>query len=155
MAVTTDEAHEQHVLAQHVNVGARDLSQRQPPVVAHLLFRPHADHLPRVGLAIAVAEAELAGDVAIAIAEDENRRFVDLDGEFGAGRPKCVVHVGLLASRDAAVDALERAGVDKLEEQQARAWVEDLVDCGAFVAREPSMLRLRALALQLRERAAS
>lgn len=65
--------------------------------VAHLLLRPCLDHLPRVRLTVAIAEAIFARDVLVAVLEDEDRGLEDLDGVFFVVFALGVIHVSLLA----------------------------------------------------------
>lgn len=55
-----DELHDQHVHLEGERLGAADAGRVQARQVAQLLLRPHLHHLPRVALAVAVAESVVA-----------------------------------------------------------------------------------------------
>ena len=52
-------------------------------IIPHFLLGPDLDHFAWIGLAVALAPAVFAGDVLVAIFEDEDGCFVDFDGVFG------------------------------------------------------------------------
>jgi len=56
----------------------------EPPQVPHLLLGPQSDHFPWV-LGVATTETAFARDITVSVFEDEDGRFVDLDGEVGLG----------------------------------------------------------------------
>lgn len=86
---------------------------------------------------VAVAEAVLAGDVAVAVFEDEDGGFVDFDGTVeglgggGGGVGEGVVDVCFFAGGDDAVEGVQDGAVDELEQDHPRARVEDLLGGGA------------------------
>eukprot|EP00754_Rhynchopus_humris_P012509 Rhum_TRINITY_DN14292_c4_g1::Rhum_TRINITY_DN14292_c4_g1_i1::g.78133::m.78133 len=118
--VLPDEAHHKHVLAQDLHVGTRDARKLHPFQVAALLLRPCLHHLPRVAFAVALPESELAADVLVAVLEHQDGRLVHLDGHVRTLLPGRVVHVGLLARRHTAVDALQPTRVHQLEQDHPR-----------------------------------
>ena len=94
--------------------------------IAVLLLRPQSNHLSRIVSRVAVAEAVLAGDVAISIFEDENGGFVHFDRSmfvlFGASE----VDVRLFAGGDATVDFADHALLEEFKENQTCPRVEHL-----------------------------
>lgn len=102
----------------------------EPCQVPHLLLGPCPDHLSRVLAAIALPEAELAGDVLVPVLKNENGGFVDLDGTVFALLGGAVIHVGLLAGGDAAVDLGDETAVEQLEENHSGPRVHDLLNGG-------------------------
>ena len=78
--------------------------------VPHLLLCPHAHHLAWVVTRVTMAKAELTSHVAITVLEHKDRGLVDLQCQFSF-LPLCVVHIGFLASADAAINAVDVASV--------------------------------------------
>ena len=103
----------------------------EPRQVPHLLLGPRPNHLPRVFPAVALPEPKLAGDVLVPVLEDENGGLVDFDGPVFALLGRAVVHVGLLAGGDAAVDLGDEPAVEQLEEDHSGPRVHDLLNGGA------------------------
>ena len=65
--------------------------------VSHLFLCPGPNHFSRILTAVALPEPELSGDVLVSVLENEDRRFVDLDGAIATLLGRAVVDVGLLA----------------------------------------------------------
>mmetsp|Transcript_100536 Transcript_100536/g.173635 ORF Transcript_100536/g.173635 Transcript_100536/m.173635 type:complete len:249 (-) Transcript_100536:381-1127(-) len=101
-----DEVHHQDVLLQDLDLWAQYTCMLQTFEVAALLLSPCPHHLAGVGLAVALAEAEFAANVLIAVFEVEDRRLVHFDGQVLVIHPLRVVDVGLLSGAYAAVDGL-------------------------------------------------
>ena len=100
--------------------------------VSHLLLGPSPDHLSWVFPPIALPETELSGDILVPVFEDKNRGFVYLDRAVFALLGGTVVDVGLLASRNAAIDLRDESPVEKLEQNHPSPGVHDLLNSRAI-----------------------
>jgi hypothetical protein len=80
-----------------------------------------------------VPKAIFSCDVPVAILEDQNRRFVDLDRSMLILIGSRVVHVRLFASGNAAIDLTDETLLQKLEQNETRARIEHLFDGGPIV----------------------
>ena len=101
-----------------------------PDQVPHLLLRPGLHHLPRVLLAVPLAESEFSAHVSVAIFKHEDAGLEDLDCHAHGvlvWSPDTVIHVGLLARGDAAVNLRHEAPVEQLEEDHPGAGVHHLL----------------------------
>ncbi len=79
---------------------------------------------------MAVSEAELSCDVPLPVLEDQNAGLVHLDGVLFPLRPHSVIHIGLLTSRETAVDLDQETAVDHFVQNDSGARVETLFHCG-------------------------
>mmetsp|Transcript_6160 Transcript_6160/g.25828 ORF Transcript_6160/g.25828 Transcript_6160/m.25828 type:complete len:526 (+) Transcript_6160:1181-2758(+) len=156
-AVVADELHDQHVSLHQKRPRRAHGRRLEAPIVPQLLLGPEPDHLARVApVRIPAPKPVLALDVTLPVAEHEDRRLVHLDREVllcrrrgeTVGRSRqvmpaaCEVDVGFFPRREAAVDAVEDAGREELEEDEARARVHDLLRGRAVVAaRVPRVAR--------------
>lgn len=70
---------------------------------------------------MAVSEAKLPLDIAFSVFEDQNRSFIDLNGEFFVLSIARVINIRFLACRNAAIDLADHAIFQKLVEDNARA----------------------------------
>jgi len=77
--------HDEHVRAQGDDARAGDAGGGQAGEVARLFLGPQAHHPPRVALCVAALVPKVARNVAMPVAEGEDGRFVDFDGEVGQG----------------------------------------------------------------------
>mmetsp|Transcript_25148 Transcript_25148/g.59898 ORF Transcript_25148/g.59898 Transcript_25148/m.59898 type:complete len:288 (-) Transcript_25148:407-1270(-) len=127
-ALRSDKVHDEHVGAEEHRLGCPDAGGAKAGEVAHLLLSPNLDHLAGVALPVAPAESAVAGDVRVAVSEDEDRRLIHLDGHVAGVRVGAVVDVCLLARGDASVDLREDAAVEHLEEDDPCAGIERLLD---------------------------
>mmetsp|Transcript_10753 Transcript_10753/g.44098 ORF Transcript_10753/g.44098 Transcript_10753/m.44098 type:complete len:750 (+) Transcript_10753:570-2819(+) len=161
-AVLADVGHDQHVLPQVQRLRAENAGLVEAGEVAHLLLGPELDHLAGIVLAEAAPEAEVAGDEALTVLVDEDRRLVHLHrhlstllaharllgsgtvdahcarADASAGAEFAVVDVRLLARGDAAVDRVQHVAVQHLEDDHPRPRVQHLL------ARRPVLLLLLA-----------
>ena len=107
-------------------------SEREATVIAHLLLRPHADHLARVRLAVPMAETELSRHVAITVLEDENRSFVHLDSELSTFGTKRVVDIGLLSRANTPIQLRNLLIINHLFYLDQSAWIETILYRGSI-----------------------
>mmetsp|Transcript_999 Transcript_999/g.1855 ORF Transcript_999/g.1855 Transcript_999/m.1855 type:complete len:321 (-) Transcript_999:275-1237(-) len=126
-AILAEERHDKHVAAQRHRLWTPNTNVVQPDEVLHLLLGPQADHLARVVLRVAAAEAEVAGDVLVAVLEHQDGRLVHLDGILGPRARHPVVHIRLFAGADRAVDVVDGAAMQHFEDNHARAWIHHLL----------------------------
>ena len=101
--------------------------------IAEFFLCPQSNHLSRVVSRIAVSESIFAGDVAISILEDEDRRLVDFDRSMFVLFVPSVVDVRFFARGDTPVDFTDQTLLKEFEKNQTRARIEHLFDGGSIV----------------------
>lgn len=71
-AVPPDKLHHKDVVAQQQRRRRGEAGCNEAREVSHLLLGPRSDHLAWVALAVAVAEAPVAGDVAVSVLKNQD-----------------------------------------------------------------------------------
>lgn len=77
--VITQKTHDEHVLSYFHRLRASDTSHNQPFKIAHFLLGPKSHHLTGVATTVSPAETIFSSHVTIAIFEDEDGCFIDLE----------------------------------------------------------------------------
>mmetsp|Transcript_3671 Transcript_3671/g.11536 ORF Transcript_3671/g.11536 Transcript_3671/m.11536 type:complete len:397 (+) Transcript_3671:361-1551(+) len=150
--ILADKPHHKHVLPQFHHLRAVDTSSSEALQVPHLLLGPLRYHLPGIALAVPMAEAILALDVARPVLEDQHGRLVHFHGELHAAGGGGVVDICLLAGAHAAMDLLEHPTFEELAEHEHRSRVKHLLHCCPCVPSQPQVFRCRRFLFGLNDR---